>query len=557
MDTRRHSLSDPDRLAALRAADLLDSPTEEAFDRLTRLATRILDVPVALISLVDEDRQFFKSCIGLPEPWATMRETPLSHSFCQHVVDEDAALVIADARDHPLVKDNLAIPDLGVVAYIGIPLRLGGQVIGTFCAIDSRPREWSAADVAIVRDLAAGVMTEIELRAIAARLREREAGFQAALAERETILAREKEARLLAQAMEATLATVIEHVPVGIFVTGASGQVLFVNQIGRAISGLVPGEERTLFEQVAGYTFREPEGGREVARDGLAVARALSGEMVRGMGISVQRPGEAEALHLRVDAMPLVAPDGEVSGVVSVLTDVTREREMERQQRDFLYAAAHDLKNPLTSIKGFAQILQRRLLREGALTAERSLDDIRRIDDTASRMTALITELLDTTRLQPGEMLDLDRRPTDLAALTRRVVQQVAEASPDHTLRVEVEGAVVGNWDAFRLERVLANLLSNAVKYSPHGGEIVVTLRREGPNAMLSVADQGLGIPEEDLPFIFERFARAGNVPDEVSGTGVGLAGVRQIVRQHNGDVTVESVPGHGSIFHVTLPTER
>src|SRR5437763_2331952 len=150
------ALRDPARLAALRATALLDSPGEEGFDRLTRLATQLLDVPVALVSLVDEDRQFFKSCIGLPEPWLSRRGTALSHSFCQHAVASGEPLVIEDAREHPLVRDNLAITDLDVIAYAGIPLITSeGEALGTFCAIDSRPRRWSDEDVAFVREMAA------------------------------------------------------------------------------------------------------------------------------------------------------------------------------------------------------------------------------------------------------------------------------------------------------------------------------------------------------------------------------------------------------------------
>ena len=125
------------RLAALRQTGLPDSGPEEAFDRLTRLATRALGVPVALVSLVDEHRQFFKSCVGLPEPWATDRQTPLSHSFCQHVVSAADPLVIADARQHPLVRDNAAIADLGVVAYAGFP-RVIGAMLTVRAVLDER-----------------------------------------------------------------------------------------------------------------------------------------------------------------------------------------------------------------------------------------------------------------------------------------------------------------------------------------------------------------------------------------------------------------------------------
>lgn len=159
------AVRDPHRLRALRATRLLDTPPESAFDRITGLVTRILRVPVSLVSLVDEDRQFFKSCVGLSEPWSSDRETPLTHSFCQHVVASAQPLVIEDARSHPELRDNLAIPDLGVVAYAGIPLVMAdGAVLGSLCAIDTRPRQWNDEDIAILSDLADSVMTEVSLR---------------------------------------------------------------------------------------------------------------------------------------------------------------------------------------------------------------------------------------------------------------------------------------------------------------------------------------------------------------------------------------------------------
>jgi PAS domain S-box-containing protein len=161
----RSLLADANRLAALASTGLLDSAAEPSFDRLTRLATRLLGTPVALVSLVDANRQFFKSCVGLPEPWASQRETPLSHSFCQHVVSMREPLVIDDARLDFRVKDNLAISDLGVIAYLGIPLAFNGHVIGSFCAIDGKPRAWTSDDIALLRDLADSVVTEIHLRA--------------------------------------------------------------------------------------------------------------------------------------------------------------------------------------------------------------------------------------------------------------------------------------------------------------------------------------------------------------------------------------------------------
>ena len=153
------------RIAALHDLGLLDAAAEEDFDRYTRLATDLLGVPVSLVSLVDAERQFFMSQTGLPEPFGEARQTPLSHSFCQHAVEMQQPLVVSDAREHPLVADNLAIRDLDVIAYAGMPLVLSdGYAVGAFCAIDVKPREWTERDVKILGDLAAAVRAHLELR---------------------------------------------------------------------------------------------------------------------------------------------------------------------------------------------------------------------------------------------------------------------------------------------------------------------------------------------------------------------------------------------------------
>lgn len=153
------------RLAALRDLGILDTEPEEAFDRFTRLAGDLMDVPIALVSLIDEDRQFFKSQHGLPEPWAQARQTPLSHSLCQHTVQRKRPLVVDDARSSSLVGAQLAARDLDAIAYAGVPLLLDGEhAVGTLCAIDTRPRRWSERDLRILGDLGAAVTTLLHLR---------------------------------------------------------------------------------------------------------------------------------------------------------------------------------------------------------------------------------------------------------------------------------------------------------------------------------------------------------------------------------------------------------
>lgn len=162
----RNMVSDGARIAELRKLGILDTESEDVYDRFTRLACELLHAPVSLVSLVDADRQFFKSHHGLAEPWATRRETPLTHSFCQHAVNSGEPLVVNDAREHKLFRDNEAIEDLGVIAYAGVPITLAsGNTIGAFCAIDVEPRHWSQRELEILKDLAEGVRSTVALHA--------------------------------------------------------------------------------------------------------------------------------------------------------------------------------------------------------------------------------------------------------------------------------------------------------------------------------------------------------------------------------------------------------
>lgn len=158
-------LLDGARIAALRDLGLLDTASEQEFDRYTRLASDLLGVPVSLVSLIDAHRGFFKSHVGLPAQMVDSPQVPLTHSLCQHPVATKRPLVVSDTREHPLVFDNLAVRDLGVIAYAGMPLVLSdGHAVGAFCAIDGAPREWSERDVRILEDLAAAVTAQLELR---------------------------------------------------------------------------------------------------------------------------------------------------------------------------------------------------------------------------------------------------------------------------------------------------------------------------------------------------------------------------------------------------------
>lgn len=230
-----------------------------------------------------------------------------------------------------------------------------------------------------------------------------------------------------------------------------------------------------------------------------------------------------------------------------------------RVRDEFLSSAAHDLKTPLAGIKGLAQLLLRRAGRMESEEAARLIDGLENIDRTATRMTALVNDLLDITRLHLGRPLDLDRTTTDLVPLARHAVKAAQSTTDRHRVVLKVDAAqVVGVWDGHRVGRVLDNLLNNAVRYSPEGGTIAVRVATEpvagGAEALISVQDHGIGIPAGELEQVFDRFHRGSNVVGEIEGTGIGLASARYIIENHGGRITVESHEGQGSTFTIHLP---
>jgi len=367
------------------------------------------------------------------------------------------------------------------------------------------------------------------------------------------------------------LQQVVDLLPAAVVVTDAALTIQVSNRAVRALLGVdaaarrppvetgeaVPADDAAAF---AAYGARHLDGTPYRATEIPLARAALRGEETRGEQMLLRDAATGRDVPILVNAAPLRDEAGAILGGVVVFQDITGLRDLERAREEFLSSAAHDLKTPLTSIRGQTQLAQRRLARLDAPDAETAplLGQLARIQEGTDTMLGLINELVDVTRQQMGGGLDLSREPIDLVALVRDSIaaQQSANAPPiELEARVPELGADV---DAARIARVVGNLLSNAIKYSPGGGTITVCVAREdgaaGPEALIAVTDQGLGIPVADLPHIFDRFVRAGNVVGHIQGTGIGLASARGIVEQHGGTIMVESQEGQGTTFTVRLP---
>ncbi len=232
-------------------------------------------------------------------------------------------------------------------------------------------------------------------------------------------------------------------------------------------------------------------------------------------------------------------------------------RQVAHDREELLSVIAHELRNPLGAVKGYTELLQRRLSqpRPDPARVEKTMRDL---NSAVARAERLLDDLADVSRLQTGRFA-LRRARCDLVDLAAQTVERwrmTAECTPRHSLTLDAPPSAAGWWDAGRLQQVVANLISNALKYSPDGGAVVVRVRDEGGGVLLSVSDQGLGVPPDAREAIFQPFTRAVNGARAIPGEGIGLYVSRQIVEQHGGTLTVDSSVGGGSTFTVRLPKD-
>ncbi len=360
---------------------------------------------------------------------------------------------------------------------------------------------------------------------------------------------------------------VLEAVTDGIIVCNRDGTVLLVNPAGLRILGIegrriVPGQYH-LSQFIADFKVRALNG-KPLAVDNFPVMRALRGETVRDVELKMRRPDNDHDWRAQVSAAPVKErPErSHVLGAVAVLVDVTEARALEEAKDEFLARSAHELRNPLAAIRGFAQLL-RRGARRAPQGIERRADmhAVEKIEAQTERLSRLVEELTDAARAQLGKF-DLNLRPVPLAALLRRVAEAEQVTSERHKIMVDApESGLFVTGDEGRLEQVFHNLVANAIKYSPSGSEISISVTSVTDPASaaafveVAVRDQGQGIAPGDLERVFERFRRAEAVRAKTQGLGLGLYIARAIVEAHGGTLRAESEGlGKGSTFIARLP---
>lgn len=538
------SIRDPARLGALGHTALLNTPAEEAFDRLTRLVTKILHVPVALVSLVAEDHQFFKSCVGLPEPWASSRRTPLTHSFCQHTVLSGKPLIVDDAREHPLVCDNGAVDELNVVAYAGIPLATSeGLVLGSLCAIDVKPHAWTAEEVGVLHDLAASVMAEIELRSAVRKARIHE---------------EEQERVREALARDALL---LANVRDSVIVTDLQGVITFWNEGATAMFGWEASEivGRPMVERL-------PEG---AGRDDVmrAMQAIIEGHEFRGEWLDYRKDGSRVWINARVGL--LRDTSGTPVGLMGVSYDITERKKAEEEIRKakeaaeaanaakdkFLAVLSHELRTPLSPVLMSASMMEA----DPTLTPE-ILAEVQMIRRNVELEVRLIDDLLDLTRITRGK-LDLHLETVNVHLLLDRTFEMCQSDMHNKRLKLVLDLRAEKHHvtaDPARLQQVMWNLARNAVKFTPESGQVLISTSNNPDETLaVSVRDTGIGIEPFNLNRIFNAFEQADrSVTHEFGGLGLGLSISKALLEMQGGSIVAQSDgKGRGATFTVTMPT--
>ena len=520
-----------ERIRALLRYEILDTPSEASFDHLTRLAATIIGVPIALVSLVDTDRQWFKSKFGLG-----VDETGRDISFCGHAIIQDGPFVVPDAILDDRFADNpLVTGEPGIRFYAGAPLRTpDGYRLGTLCVIDTEPREGlSEFESNALVALASLVVDEMELH---------------------------RAERILAT-QQGDLNRYYEVMGASTDFMGLAspdGKIIGINPAGRRMVGLGDNEDVSTLTIGSLHPVRIHD---------MVFTEAIPTAMQKGSWRGTSALLSSEGHEVPVDQVVLCHrdEDGKISFLSTISRDISdrsevdRLRDVEVLKDEFISTVSHELRTPLTSIIASLGLLADGVI--GPLDAQvQEVVNIALIN--SERLVHLVDDILDYERMEISSF-ELKLAMVSAAGLVDSAIMAVDGTATERNIQIvgttEAADDVMVECDPHRVIQMLINLLGNAIKFSPHSSTISVQVELFSDNTVcFSVTDQGHGIEEEMLPKLFDPFWQAdSSASRSVGGSGLGLAISRRIAEQHDGRIEVTSKRGVGSTFSVILPLRQ
>ena len=389
--------------------------------------------------------------------------------------------------------------------------------------------------------------------------------------------ARERAARETAEVRLALLQLVLDELPTCVyFVTGPEARLVLANRAAAVLWGSEWPTDQPMLDFLSAHHIQIFDtNGQALPPAAYATLRALREGRAVFHHQAIIRHADGTSLAVLVNAVALdqhllagLGSAGENLQLSSsdpaalvVIQDVTPLKEAEQLKDRFFGLVAHELRNPLAALKGFAQML---LLHshgdKGTILVSWQQEALTEIDVATDRLNRLTEDLLDVVRLEKGRLV-LHREPTNLVEMGRHAIAHVQASSNRHQLVFSTPlSDLQAQVDKGRIEQVLINLLNNAIKYSPDGGSVEMTLQisPNGQQALISIRDHGIGIPQAEQAKLFGRFVRASNVQTQgISGTGLGLYLCHELVSEHGGDIWFESTEGVGTTFYLRLPISQ
>jgi PAS domain S-box-containing protein len=511
--------NEPQRLAYLRALNILDTEREQRFDDIAYLAMSLCGTPMAVVSLIDRDRQWFKSCFGIAG-----RETSRDIAFCSHaILHPDELLIVEDATLDPRFSDNPLVTGAEHIRfYAGAPIVTDeGYALGTLCVIDREPRQLSELQISSLKVLARQVVQ----------------------------LLQQHQANQALRLSQQKLVTLYNQAPVAI--------VMGCVDTGRFV------EYNPEFVKMLGYTPEELS--RLTYSDITPTSYATLDQHHLQDVLKTGRYGPYEKQYIHKDGhlIPVLlngtlieTADG-ARLLSSFIQDISERKHAEQIKDDFVSAVSHELRTPLTSISGALGLLV-----NGAVNSqpEKMHKMLVIAHKNALRLTQMINDLLDMEKLIAGKMgFELKQQPL-LPIIEQSLEANKAYAdsfgvSLDLQMDTHEQTPLMVFVDGHRLQQVMANLISNAVKFSPAQGQVEVKVIRQAGEVKIAVVDHGPGISDEFRQRLFQKFAQAdASTSRQRGGTGLGLAISKTFVERMQGRIGVESEPGQGATFFAIFP---
>lgn len=532
------------RLKALEEYEILDTPEEQDFEDVVKLASNICNASIGLITFVDDCRQWFKAKVGLEKVGVGVRETAKDISFCAHTIHGDNLMEVEDTlKDERFTGNPLVLEGPKIRFYAGVPLITPrGHKLGTLCVLDCQPRTLTKQQQFALEVLAKYIIQLLELRIKKKNL---------VLAQKDHKSLKEK-----MQRQERTLARIQRAARIGMFEFDIAVDSLKISEGFCDLFGIKPTSQINKTQYLELVHPDDLPGFKNYLN---SLQKGTARRFTYDYRCNKKRKGQH--IHIRTIGEVVRNEKAEPMQLIGIKQDITRQKWYEQQLEEqnaelmkvneeldnFVYRVSHDLRAPIASLLGLAEII------DGEEDINKVHELLLLVKKTLEKQDKFIKDILDYSRNSrqeiQAEIIDFHKLLEDIFSEYTFVPQYK---------QVEFGYIVVQDvffmTDLYRLRVILNNLISNAFKYLQYHKEnafVKVKVNADAAKAIIEVADNGTGIPANHLPKIFEMFYRA---TDQQPGSGLGLYIVKETISKLKGEVSIESQQGEGSVFRVSLP---